>query len=207
MRRRTLLVFLVVVAAVALTTAAFALTGSSGPPAQMRLSATGSPVSPAMLSPSERTTLDQAGIDPSVRFIREAAGIQFYTGKSQDGSANCLITGLALSKRPHFGVLVCPSDFPSSELPILDYSPRRAAVTDRYPHLQWLAGFAADGITSVGVRDEGGNVRWTDVLQNTYASRDVPAEGVSGILARTANGEVVYTQPLGGRSAQSQYTE
>lgn len=189
-----------------LVTAALALGNSDGSPAQLRFSPTGTPVDPATLPVSERTTLEQASIAPSIRFLREAAGIRFYTGTSREGSATCLITGLALSTRPHFGVLACPSsEFPSAQLPIYDYSPRRAALSDRYPHIQYLAGFAADGITSVGVRDEHGDVRWTDVVQNTYASRDVPAGSATEILARGENGEVLYSQRLGGETTESEY--
>lgn len=203
--KTTVLAFFVLLVAAGLAAAAFALTGSSSRSTLAHFSISGSPVNPVTLPPGERVTLDQAGINPDVRFVREAAGIRFYTGKSRDGSASCLITGIASSNRPHFGILVCPSDFPSAELPIFDYSPRRAALTDRYPHLQLLAGFAADGIASVGVRDVQGAFQWTDVVQNTYASRDVPAGGATAIVARTASGEIVYTQTLGGRSAASQY--
>jgi hypothetical protein len=191
--------------AAGLTTAALALGGGESP-ARLGFSPTGTPVDAAALSASERTTLQQAGIAPSIRLLREAAGVRFYTGASREGNATCLITGLALSARPHFGVLACPSsEFPSAQLPIYDYSPREAALGDRFPHIQYLAGFAADGITSVGVRDEQGDVRWTDVVQNTYASRDVPAGAATAILARDKSGEVLYSQRLGGETAESQY--
>jgi hypothetical protein len=189
-----------------LATAALALGNAGHSSARLPFSPTGTPVDTATLPASERTTLEQAGIAPSIRFLREAAGIRFYTGTSREGSATCLITGLALSARPHFGVLACPSsEFPSAQLPIYDYSPRRAALSDRYPHIQYLAGFAVDGITSVGVRDEHGDVSWTDVVQNTYASRDVPAGAATEILARGASGDVVYSQRLGGETAESEY--
>jgi hypothetical protein len=192
--------------AAGLTTAALALGNSDGSPAQVRFSPTGTPVDAATVPAGERTTLEQAGIAPSLRFLREAAGVRFYTGRSLEGSATCLITGTALSARPHFGVLACPSsDFPSAQLPIYDYSPRRAALTDRYPHIQYLAGFAADGITGVGVRDEHGEVRWTEVVLNTYASRDVPAGAATAILARGKSGDVVYSHSLGGETMESQY--
>jgi hypothetical protein len=193
--------------AAGLTTAALALGNAAGSPARVRFSPTGTPVDAATLPAGERTTLEEAGIAPSIRFLREAAGVRFYTGRSLEGNATCLITGIAFSARPHFGVLACPSsDFPSAQLPIYDYSPRRAALTDRYPHLQYLAGFAADGITAVGVRDEDGEVRWTDVVQNTYASRDVPAGAATEILARGMSGAIVYSQSLGGATAKSEYS-
>jgi hypothetical protein len=191
--------------AAGLTTAALALGNADESPTQLGFSPTGTPVDAATVPPSERTTLEQAGIAPSIRLLREAAGVRFYTGTSREGSATCLITGLGLSARPHFGVLACPSsEFPSAQLPIYDYSPRRAAFADRYPHIQYLAGFAADGITSVGVRDEHGDVRWTDVVQNTYASRDVPG-AATAILARDKSGEVLYSHQLGGETTESQY--
>jgi hypothetical protein len=204
-KRTVLLGLLGLVVAAGLTTAALGLGGSDGPQVGTRFAPTGTPLKTASLPARELTTLEQAGIDPSVTFVREAAGVRFYTGKSSEGNARCLITGIAFSAEPHFGVLACPSDFPSAELPIYDYSPRRAALTDRYPHLQYLAGFTADGITGVGVRDEREDVRWTDVVQNTYASRDVPPGGATAILARVKSGEVVYTQTLGGATAESQY--
>jgi hypothetical protein len=205
MMRTLLFGFFGLAIAAGLTTAALALGNADGSPAPLRFSPTGTPVDAATLPASERTTLEQAGIAPSVRFVREAAAVRFYTGTSPQG-ATCLITGIALSAQPHFGVLVCPSsDFPSAELPIYDYSPRRAALTDRYPHLQYLAGFAADGITAVGVRDEDGEVHWTDIVQNTYASRDVPAGAATAILARGKSGEVVYSHSLGGEKTESQY--
>jgi hypothetical protein len=153
--------------AAGLTTAALALGGADAPSSVSDFTPTGTPVDAASISAREWTTLDQAGV-ASVRFLREADGVRFYTGSSRAGGATCLITGIALSAQPHFGVLACPSsDFPSAGLPIYDYSPRRAASTDRYPHLQYLAGFAADGITAVGVRGEHGDVHWTGVVDNT----------------------------------------
>jgi hypothetical protein len=202
--KRTTVLALVLVAAGSLAAAAFAFTSSGSRSALGQLSIAGTPVDPATLPAGERQTLEQAGIAPSVSFVREAAGIRFYTAKGPNGP--CLITGRALTSRPHFGILVCPSGFPSSELPILDYSPRQAALTDSYPHLQLLAGFAADGIAGVGVQDEQGEVQWTEVVRNTYASRAVPAGSTTAIMARTASGEIVYTQTLGGRSAESEYS-
>ena len=206
MNRTVLFGFFGLAIAAGLTTAALALGNADESPARPGFSPTGTPVDAATLSASERTTLEQADIAPSIRLLREEAGVRFYTGTSREGSATCLITGLALSARPHFGVLACPSsEFPSALLPIYDYSPRRAALADRYPHIQYLAGFAADGITGVGVSDEHGDVRWTDVVQNTYASRDVPAGAATAILARDKIGEVVYSHRLGGETALSQY--
>jgi hypothetical protein len=205
MKRTVLFGFFGLAIAAGLTTAAIALGNGNESSARPGFSPAGTPVDPATLPASEQTTLEQAGIAASIRFLREGAGVRFYTGRSREG-ATCLITGIALSARPHFGVLACPSsDFPSAELPIYDYSPRRAALTDRYPHIQYLAGFAADGIIAVGLRDDRGEVRWTDVVQNTYASRDVPAGGATGILARGQSGDVVYSQSLGGETTESQY--
>jgi hypothetical protein len=79
-------------------------------------------------------------------------------------------------------------------------------LTDPYPHLQYLAGFAADGITGVGVREEQGDVHWTDVVDNTYASRDVPTGAATEILARGKSGDVVYSHPLGSETTASRYT-
>jgi hypothetical protein len=188
----------------AVTAVALALGHASGKPPLDRFSGAGTPVNGLDIAPGERSTLAEAGIALPVRLLSERAGIRFYVGKSAVGSS-CFITGLALSRNPHFGVLTCPSDFPSADLPILDYSPLTAAVTDRYPHVQRLAGFAADGIESVGVRDESGAVRWIDVSNNIYASEDVPARGATAILARAANGEIVYSRSLGGEPQGSQY--
>jgi hypothetical protein len=206
MRKSVLFGFFGLAIAAGLTTAALALGNADESPARLRFSPTGTPVDTATLTASERTTLEQAGIAPSIRLLREAAGVRFYTATSREESATCLITGLALSERPHFGVLTCPSsEFPSAQLPIYDYSPRRASLGDRYPQIQYLAGFAADGITGVGVRDEHGDVRWTDVVQNTYASRDVPIGAATAILARGKSGEVVYSHRLGGETLEAQY--
>jgi hypothetical protein len=204
MKRTVLLALVGLTVAAGLTTAALALGRAGESRTGLSFSPAGTPVDLATLSVGERATLEEAGI-ASVRFLREAAGVRFYTGTSRTGNATCLITGIALSAQPHFGVLACPSsDFPSAELPIYDYSPRRAALGDRYPHLQYLAGFAADGITAVGVRAEQGDVHWTDVVDNTYASRDVPTGAATEILARGKGGDV-YSQTLGGESAASQY--
>jgi hypothetical protein len=205
MKRTVLLALIGLTVAAGLTTAALALSRAGGSHTGSSFTPTGTPVDPATLPAGERATLDEAGI-ASVRFIRDAAGVRFYTGSSRVDSGTCLITGLALSARPHFGILACPSsDFPSTELPIYDYSPRRAALGDRYPQLQYLAGFASDGIMSVGARDVNGDVHWTDVVDNTYASRDVPAGAATEIVARGQNGDVVYSQSLGGASAASRY--
>jgi len=204
MKRTVLFGSFALAIAAGLTTAALALGSAHGSAPGVGFSPTGTPVDAATLPARERTTLEQAGIGTPVRLVHEAAGIRFYTAESS-GRGTCLITGIAFSAQPHFGVLACPSDFPSAELPIYDYSPRRAALTDRYPHLQYLAGFAADGISGVGVSDLRGEVRWTDVVQNTYASRDVPGGGATAILARGKSGDVVYTQTLGGLTPESEY--
>lgn len=94
-------------------------------------------------------------------------------------------------------MLTCPSDFPSEEHPILDYSPRMQAADAPLPRILWLAGFAADGIVRVGIRDSAGNVTWTPVIDNVYASNTVPATPAAAILAEDTDGNVVYSHNLG----------
>ncbi len=161
------------------------------------LSSSGSHVDSTTITAAERATLDQAGIAAGVRELAERGGVRFYLGRSQNRGAVCYITGLVHGATPHFGVLTCPSDFPSEAQPILDYSPRMQTADALMPRILWLAGFAADGIACVGVRDSAGNVNWTPVIDNVYASNTMPATPAAAIVAEDTNGQMVYSRKLG----------
>jgi hypothetical protein len=74
--------------------------------------------------------------------------------------------------------------FPSPERPILDFS--------HFSKGARLAGFAADGISTVNLLDTAGNViASAPVSDNVYADANPPAGGAA-VEALDSNGTVVY---------------
>jgi hypothetical protein len=63
--------------------------------------------------------------------------------------------------------------------------------------LQFLAGFAADGVARVDLVDgNGATIVSAPVVDNLYAATDIPQVAVAAIVAYDADGHVVYRKEL-----------
>jgi hypothetical protein len=186
--RRTLL------AAVAAAVAAVPAVGLAGGVGGLfGFSTQGRPVATGDTPFSQVSGLDEAmaelGFPSTLQLIASRDGIDFYAARRADGHV-CVAVDAAPGAAAHKGVgcdLGNPSlpgepAFPSPERPIFDFS--------RFGG--HLAGFAADGVSTVELLDAGGNViASAPVIDNVYAEADPPAGGAA-VEALDAEGTVVY---------------
>jgi hypothetical protein len=153
----------------------------------------GQPVATSDTPFSQASGLAQAlaelGFPSTLQLIETRDGISFYAARRSDGYF-CFAIDAAPSEPAHKGVgcdLGNPSlpgnpAFPSPARPVFDFS--------RFSG--HLAGFAADGITTVNLLDAAGNViASSPVTDNVYADATPPAGG-EAIEALDAHGTVVY---------------
>jgi len=166
------------------------------PPAYDHISNTGAPV--GSLSTGQRATLEQGGAAGDLNVLRRSAQSAFYEARGAAGGL-CFATGGASGE---IEALVCPSPgapvgqrvaFPSKDAPILDLSPLAFNPTNRTTTLLALRGFAADGVTRVGVVDKAGVLHATDVVSNTYDLQTGPVDAAT-IIAFDASGAEIYRQ-------------
>jgi hypothetical protein len=160
----------------------------------------GTPVARSSLRLDQAGALARVGFAGEVRKLAERQGLAFYVGRTSAG-ALCFSTGPAGAAAPEFGVLACqgrvgPGVFPSAETPIADFSPLRGAEGDNAVRVWQLAGFAADGVARVGVRDRAGVFFATPVADNVYGAQNVPARPATAIVALDADGNELYTKSL-----------
>jgi hypothetical protein len=187
-RRRTLLA--IVAAAVAAVPAVGFADGVGG---LFGFSTQGQPLPTGDTPFSQVSGLDEAmtelGFPSTLQLIASRDGIDFYAARRADGHV-CVAIDAAPGAAAHKGVgcdLGNPSlpgepAFPSPARPIFDFS--------RFGGQ--LAGFAADGVSTVELLDAGGNVLASaPVTDNVYADADPPAGGAA-VEALDAQGAVVY---------------
>lgn len=187
-RRRVLLA---AVATVLVAVPAVAFAGDIGD--LFGFSTQGQPMATSDTPFSQASGLAQAlaelGFPSTLQLIETRDGIRFYAARRSDGYL-CFAIDAAPSEPTHKGVgcdLGNPSlpgnpAFPSPARPVFDFS--------RFG--SHLAGFAADGITTVNLLDAAGNViASSPVADNVYADATPPAGG-DAIEALDAHGTVVY---------------
>jgi hypothetical protein len=144
---------------------------------------------------SDVTGLDEAiaelGFPATLHLIASRDGVTFYAARRADGHV-CVAIDTAPGAAGHKAVacdlgnpsLAGEPAFPSPERPILDFS--------RFSSGSRLAGFAADGVTTVDLLDHAGNViASAPVSDNVYADANPPASGTA-VEAVDSHGEVVY---------------
>lgn len=201
--------FILLAAAVltAVAASAVAISNASSGSLKFAQSNRGTPVIAASIPASEKQTLAQAGADDSsLSLLATRAGIRFYTGTTPAGD-RCLITGLASSASPHFGVLACgqaADEFPSASQPIQDYTAYMVPAGTTTPIVQWAAGFAADSVDHVAFVDANGSTHVVAVKDNVYASRGVGKTPVVRLEAIASNGDTLFTQSLLQRALPTQ---
>jgi hypothetical protein len=170
-----------------------------------RVSNRGDDVSRGSLS--EVSALSARGFGSEMRLLGERAGFRFYVGRSAANGGPCFaVTAAPAPGRG--GAYACQQQeppagtpqFPSPQVPIADFSPRRGHAERPEVFVRALAGFAADGVARVGVVFPDGETYWTTVEQNVYASREVPQRPASAIVAEDASGAIVHRYELVGET-------
>lgn len=169
---------------------------------------TGEPVSTDQLSPDQMHVLGAmaAGVSPrlpasageslarvrasDLRRIATRGGRSYYVANRR-GGGHCVTITYSGDQHP-FSSYLCSPDFPSPKKPILDES--MFGSSPDTPVIRRLEGFAADGVVSVAVLTANGSQAETAVEDNVYVRAEgLPREGIRGIVARDAEGKVVYT--------------
>jgi hypothetical protein len=205
-RRRLAAVALGVVAAIALAAPAFGV-------GRLLDLFEGSPVSSDQLSPTQLHVLSAMtnGVSPrtpsstqedlarvgaaDLRQIAERDGTRYFVANRQGGG---LCVSLSHEGDRHLLVeWMCSTDFPSPKEPVLDKSVFGRGTIEA-PQITRLEGFAADGVASVGVLTQSGDLDGvTDVEDNVYQRVDDLPDGVArGIVALDAAGRRVYVECL-----------
>jgi hypothetical protein len=187
--RRALVVALAVAVAVPAVAFAGDIAGLFG------FSTQGTPVATSDTPFSQASGLNEAmaelGFPATLQLIATRDGISFYAARRTDGHV-CFAVDAAPGSPDHKGVgcdLGNPSlpgnpAFPSAERPIIDFS--------QFSSGAHLAGFAADGISTVNLLDASGNViASAPVTDNVYAVANPPAGGAA-VEALDGQGTVVY---------------
>jgi hypothetical protein len=118
-------------------------------------------------------------------------------------SDHCYAVGPASPTTDHtFGSVACQRDFPSPQVPILDFTvftgnpgsdkrPQRHELTVHASH-----GVAADGVAKVAFVVAGGEVvAEAAVIDNTFGFDPPPAGTGLSLVAYDATGEAVYRMP------------
>jgi hypothetical protein len=188
-RRRALLAAL----AVAVTVPAVAFASDLG--GLFGFSTPGQTVATGETPFSQASGLSQAmadlGFPSTLQLISTRDGISFYAARRADGHV-CFAIDEAPGSPTHKGVgcdLGNPSlpgnpAFPSPERPIIDFSQLSTGAR--------LAGFAADGVSTVNLLDAAGNViASAAVTDNVYADVNPPAGGAA-VEALDDQGNVIY---------------
>jgi hypothetical protein len=190
-QRRRPLVAVLAAAAVAIPAVAFA--GDIG--GLLGFSTQGTPVATSSTPFSRDSGLNEAmaelGFPSTLQLIATRDGIAFYAARRGDGHV-CFAVDAAPGGPAAKGVgcdLGNPSlpgtpAFPSPARPIIDYS--------QFTGGRHLAGFAADGVSTVNLLDATGNVIASAAVSgNVYADANPPAGG-AGVEALDSQGAVVY---------------
>lgn len=116
--------------------------------------------------------------------------------------AECYAVGRASSATFAPGNISCLPQFPSPARPIVDFTVfGSTAGPDERPQPQNMTvhtsqGVAADGVAKVALVDPDGQVvAETPVLDNVYSFDPAPAGKATKLVAYSATGEVVFSQP------------
>jgi hypothetical protein len=136
------------------------------------------------------------GAATEVRQLASRNGRNFFVIENPHGD-RCFAVGPVEKHEYVFGQVGCSRSpvFPSPARPIFDFSVFSGLDG---PRVRRIEGFAADGITQVGVVTEDGDVEaLTDVENNVYSREgDLPKQSVRELVALDAHGERVYSMCL-----------
>jgi hypothetical protein len=120
-------------------------------------------------------------------------------------SDHCYGSGPASPTNHVFGQISCTPAFPSPAVPVQDGTVfGSSAGRDQRPQPRTLTvhashGIAADGVAKVALLDADGQiVAETSVRDNIYSFDPAPAGNATKVVAYSATGEVVFSQPPAG---------
>jgi hypothetical protein len=132
----------------------------------------------------------------SLRQIATRDGRAFYVA-TRRGAGLCVSVG-ALGATDPIGDILCARDFPSASRPVLDRS--TFVGTPSEPHVTRLEGFAADGVSHVGVLTKSGDITALTMVQdNVYLRTEgLPIGAVAGIVAFDEDASRLYTACITG---------
>jgi hypothetical protein len=165
----------------------------------------GTPVATDELRESRDTKLAEAmrelQFPGQMQLLGERDGVTFYATRNADGAFCFAIDGGGPDVTPTSprGVGCAPAGFPSPDRPIMGFPVigPGGATPEHSPFLQFLAGFAADGVARVDLVDgNGATIVSAPVVDNLYAATDIPHVAVAAIVAYDADGQVVYRKEL-----------
>lgn len=131
--------------------------------------------------------VSSSALTGAVERLATREGRSIYRIASATGS-DCYAVGPANPPDYLFGWTQCSPNFPSTALPILDF-------TVFHDTTIWRSeGVAADGIARVELRDASANpLADVPVLNNTFHFKGIPAGSIADIAAIDSNGTVVFT--------------
>jgi hypothetical protein len=197
----------VVLAVLAAVTVALALGTASGrathkklvrmSPAALRVVSAPAPGAVA-LTPSDKQQLAhfaQSGQTlTDVAALGSRAGRVYYRVTNTSGPDCYAVGPAAMNTDYRLGQVSCAPDFPSAERPILDFTVVMGGLKpDQAAHVFRSEGIAADGVADVGfLTTDGQLVDVHPVVHNIYSNVTPTNRDVSTLVARDANGKVIY---------------
>jgi hypothetical protein len=201
-QRRPIAVFLPIV--LALATGSVIVTsgiagGTSASPPLSTVSNEGIAPAPALLARDTealRRMEHDAGVVSLLGIDEKRA---YYRIEVTDGPS-CYAAGPATPVDFTFGKIMCASDFPSPERPLLDFTVMHGTMSDggmSDVRVALSEGIAADGIAEVAFTNAGGDmVAAADVRDNIYKASP-PSGKAANLVALASDGKVLHSQPLG----------
>lgn len=126
------------------------------------------------------------GIDLSEVTRLATVGDRSYYRVDRTGGPDCFALGYTASTDRLFGQVECSAEFPSEGTPLLD-------STVYHGNEVWrVEGFAADGVASVALVGQDGNVlAGAPVTNNVYYFNSLPSAPIKQIVARSAIGQTL----------------
>lgn len=121
-------------------------------------------------------------------------GRAYYRIKNTSGPDCYAVGPAAMNTDYRLGQIECAPDFPSAARPILDFTVVMGGLRPDQPaHVFRSEGIAADGVADVGVLTPDGQlVDVHPVVNNIYSIVTPTSRDVSELVARDANGTVIY---------------
>jgi hypothetical protein len=180
----------------ALAIPAFALSGVLG--SLFGFSNTGTPVERSKIGLDAASSLDLTGATGTVNLLGSRAGIGIYLAHDQGGNL-CFFLGPPngeLGDRGLSGGCLNSSasgEFPSPQQPVVDMTLFAYQPGTTGEQVVRLAGVAADGVARMEVLSmDCRTIAEAPVVDNIYATTDVPDDPVAAIVGVDSSGKQVY---------------
>lgn len=134
----------------------------------------------------------------AVQRLRVGAQVQFYRLTNTAGSANCFAVGpLSLMHNFTLGQIRCDPSFPSSNMPILDFTNWYQASASSAAVITRSIGITADGVASVAFEEPDGTlIDTTPVSNDLFEFTKLPTVPVTAIVALDGSGSVIGSRQI-----------